>query len=327
MWTMGDPLRRPSLAVASAVAPFGSVVDKARLAQLLLRLRKADPRALLRSHDQSTSEWLRSLGFSERIMRRFLIPLLGGIQLDPQLEGSARMAQAVMHCLVVGDSAVPALGMQAIPDQMAAALAPGTVRLGAEVRRVQPGVVHLSDGSVVEAANVVVATEGPAAARLVGERVVEPGSRSVGCVWFRAPRAPMTQKLIVLDGEQSGPALNVAVMSNISPDYVPAHAPAGTALIAAACPGVAAGLEPEQLEGAVRAQLTSWWGPQVSSWTTLATQRIVHGQPSSDPPFSARRRQSLGEGLWVCGDHRDTPSIQGAMFSGRRCAEAIVAAG
>jgi hypothetical protein len=137
----------------------------------------------------------------------------------------------------------------------------------------------------------------------------------------------MSQKLIVLDGERSGPALNVAVMSNIAPDYVPADAPAGTALIAAACPGMAAGVEPAQFEAAVRAQLRSWWGPEVSGWTTLATQHIPHGQPSSVPPFSPRRGQSLGEGLWVCGDHRDTPSIQGALFSGRRCAEALVAAG
>jgi phytoene dehydrogenase-like protein len=327
LWTMGDPLRKPSLAVASAVAPFGSVVDKARLGRLLLRMRKSDPRALLRSTDQSTSEWLRSLGFGDHIMRRFLTPLLGGIQLDPDLEGSARMAQAVLHCLAVGDSAVPALGMQAIPDQLAAGLAPGTVRLGAVVQRVQPGVAQLADGSSVEATHVVVATEGPVAAQLLGERVVDPGSRSVGCVWFRAPRAPMSQKLIVLDGERSGPALNVAVMSNIAPDYVPADAPAGTALIAAACPGMAAGVEPAQFEAAVRAQLRSWWGPEVSGWTTLATQHIPHGQPSSAPPFSPRRGQSLGAGLWVCGDHRDTPSIQGALFSGRRCAEALVAAG
>jgi predicted NAD/FAD-dependent oxidoreductase len=32
------------------------------------------------------------------------------------------------------------------------------------------------------------------------------------------------------------------------------------------------------------------------------------------------------DGLWVCGDHRDTGSIQGALVSGRRCADAILAA-
>jgi predicted NAD/FAD-dependent oxidoreductase len=34
----------------------------------------------------------------------------------------------------------------------------------------------------------------------------------------------------------------------------------------------------------------------------------------------------VSDGLYVCGDHRDTGSIQGALYSGRRCAEAIVAA-
>ena len=227
----------------------------------------------------------------------------------------------------VGDSAVPALGMQAIPDQLAAGLAPGTVRFGSAVQRVQAGIVHLADGTSVEATSVVVATDGPAAARLLGDHIPDPGSRAVGCVWFKAPKSPMAQKLIVLDGEHSGPALNVAVMSNISPDYVPSNAPHGTALIAAACPGIDAKIDPAQLESDVRAQLASWWGPQVASWSVLATQRIAHGQPSWNPPFSARRRQHLGEGVWVCGDHRDTPSIQGALFSGRRCAEAVLAEG
>jgi predicted NAD/FAD-dependent oxidoreductase len=33
---------------------------------------------------------------------------------------------------------------------------------------------------------------------------------------------------------------------------------------------------------------------------------------------------ALGEGLFVCGDHRDTASIQGAMFSGERTARAVL---
>jgi predicted NAD/FAD-dependent oxidoreductase len=33
---------------------------------------------------------------------------------------------------------------------------------------------------------------------------------------------------------------------------------------------------------------------------------------------------ALGDGVFVCGDHRDTPSIQGAMASGRRTARAVL---
>jgi hypothetical protein len=107
-------------------------------------------------------------------------------------------------------------------------------------------------------------------------------------------------------------------MSNVAPSY----AAAGRALLAAACPGVADG----DLEPAVRRQLRGWWGAQVDGWTHLRTDVIEHGQPEQRPPFHPKRTVALGDGLFVCGDHRDTPSIQGALFSGRRCAEAVLSA-
>jgi predicted NAD/FAD-dependent oxidoreductase len=106
-------------------------------------------------------------------------------------------------------------------------------------------------------------------------------------------------------------------MSNVSPAY----APAGKALIGGACPGV---LDPDA-EPAVRAQLRTIWGAQVDRWQHLRTDAIPHGQPAQPPGFPPKQRTSLGGGLHVCGDHRDTASIQGALFSGRRCAETILA--
>jgi len=104
-------------------------------------------------------------------------------------------------------------------------------------------------------------------------------------------------------------------MSNTARQY----APYGQHLIAAAMPGVCDG----DLEHLARVQLRSWWGSQVDSWRHLRTYRIPHGQPGQDPPFHHKKSVSLGDGLFVCGDHRDTGSIQGAMFSGRRCAQAV----
>jgi hypothetical protein len=37
-----------------------------------------------------------------------------------------------------------------------------------------------------------------------------------------------------------------------------------------------------------------------------------------------KRSVRVADGLFVAGDHRDTASIQGALFSGRRCAEAVL---
>ncbi len=331
MHAIGDPVRRPGMAFASALAPVGSLLDKLRLARFLRRLRKADPVALLQGDDVSTNRTLRDEGFGPRMTERFLRPLLGGIQLDPELSGSGRMAQVVLRCLATGDSAVPAEGMQAIPDQLAARLTPGTVHLRVPVAHVEPGLVRTADGREVRATSVIVATEGPVAAKLLhgqsGTRsVAEPGSRAAACVWFAAPTSPAPGKLIVLDGTGEGPALNVAVMSDVASGY----APAGQALIAAACPGDlgdATELSDAALSALVRIQLRRWWGAQVDGWRVLRVDRIAHGQPDSRPPFHPKQAVSLGEGLFVCGDHRDTPSIQGALFSGRRCGEAVLAAG
>ncbi|CAB4661464.1 unannotated protein [freshwater metagenome] len=173
--------------------------------------------------------------------------------------------------------------------------------------------MHLTDGRHIEADTIIVATEGPVASKLLG--LPEVPSRAAGCVYFSAPVAPINGSYIVLDGKGEGPVLNVAVMSHISSHY----SPKGTHLIAAAMPGKAEG----DLESLARTQLRGWWGAQVDQWTHLRTYRIAHGQPGQNPPFSPKKKLSLGDGLFVCGDHRDTGSIQGAMFSGRRCAEMV----
>ncbi|MCB9380340.1 MAG: FAD-dependent oxidoreductase [Acidimicrobiaceae bacterium] len=327
LYTMADPRRRPSLMVASGVAPVGAMLDKVRLAGLVHRLRKKDPADLLRAPDRTTIQSLRDIGFTTRMIDRFFRPLLGGIQLDEGLTGSARMSDVVLHCLAVGDAGVPAKGMQAIPEQLAARLPDRAVRLGHEVVSVGQGEVRLAGGRVVRADAVVVATEGPVASRLLADEtghtaVADPGSRPVAAVWFAAPAPPVHHKLIILDGAHSGPALNVAVMSSVAPEY----APDGQTLVVAACPGVAPADDEGRavLAAEVRAQLTRWWGRGVADWRVLRVDAIHHGQPEHRPPFDPKRRVALGDGMFVCGDHRDTPSIQGALFSGRRCGNAVV---
>lgn len=311
---VGDPFRRPATTLSTAVAPVGSVFDKARIALLRARLLRTDPRSLLRGDDIPTAAALRGAGFSSRMIERFFRPLVGGIQLDPSLSASRRMFDVIFRTLAAGDSVVPARGMGEITAQLAAGLGDNQVHLRTRVTKVEPGKVNIEGGHVIEAGNIIVATEGPAAASLLGLPAVE--SRAAGCVWFAADAAPVEGAWIVLDGYGRGPVLNVAVMSNVSPHY----APAGKHLIAAAMPGVVEG----DMESIARTQLRSWWGPQVESWRHLRTDRIPHGQPDQSPPFRPKKNVSLGNGLYVCGDHRDTASIQGAMFSGRRCAEAVI---
>jgi hypothetical protein len=312
---LGDPLRQPSTLFDTVRAPIGSIADKLRLMRLRQRVLAGRGNQLLRGADISTLSALRAEGFSTPMIERFFRPLFAGISLDPALGDSRRMFDAIFRSLAEGSSSVPRLGMGQIPAQLAAGVLDDRIHLSTPIGTVQPGRVTTTDGRALTATAVVVATDGPSASRLLGLPPVS--SKPVSCVWFEAPKAPTDGRAIALDGTMSGPALNVAVMSNISPAYAPANA----ALIAAACPGEH---RTEDLAERVTAQLRGWYGAQVTGWRVLRVDTIAHGQPTQTPPFAPKQSVSLGEQVFVCGDHRDTASIQGAMYSGRRTADAVL---
>ena len=311
---VSDPFRKPQTLAATAFAPIGGAFDKARIVLLRARIMRRKPALLLGGQDVSTDVALRAFGFSTKIINRFFRPLFGGIQLDPHLATSRRMFDVIFRSLSEGQSVLPSRGMQALPQQMASRLAEDTIHLNTIVSSIDGTKVTLDSGKSITARAVVVATDGPTASSLLGIPMVE--SRKVGCVYFSADIPPTRSKLVVLDGTGNGPVLNVAVLSNVAPSY----APADKHLIVAALPGITDG----DLEAMSRQQLRSWWGPQVDGWKHLRTYIINHGGPEQKPPFSPKRRVDLGNGQFVCGDHRDTGSLQGAMFSGRRCGEAVV---
>ncbi len=317
---LADPVRRPQHLLSTLFAPIGTPLDRWRLLRLLLDVRRGAAADLLRrpsppDTDRSTLEELVARGFSDGMIDEFFVPLFGGIQLDPHLEVSKRRFEIVLRMLASGDAAVPAAGMGAIPAQLAADLPDGAVQLGARVTAVDGTTAVVDGGRSVSARAVVVATEGPTAAGLLG--IPDPGSRAAVCLYFAADCAPRPEPLVMLDADRSGPASDVAIMSNVAPGY----APVGRALIAAQVVGT---LGRDHLEGDVRRQLRAWFGADVDGWDLLRTYRIPHGHPDQRPGFSARRAVRLGGGRFVCGDHRDTPAIQGALFSGKRAAAAVL---
>jgi len=307
-----DPFRRPVDGVRSLLNPVGTPLDKLRVARVRARVRRGGVNDLFERPERSTIEALRADGFSDSMIDGFFRPFLGGIYLEPDLHTTSRMYEFVMRMMSSADIAVPAAGMGALPAWIAARLPAGAVRLNEAVE-------HLDD---LGARPVVVAAEGPAAARLLGGSVDDPGSRAAHCVYFAAPAAPIDGPLLMLDGEGIGPAINVTVMSEVAPEY----APPGRALVSAAVVGDAATLGDAELVRAVRRQMRQWFGAGAEEWDHLRTYRIDHALPAApqrslQPP---RRPVRVAPGRFVCGDHRDNASIDGAMASGRRAARAVL---
>jgi phytoene dehydrogenase-like protein len=318
---VGDPLRRPQDTWASALAPIGSLGDKLRIAMLRRDVARGSVADILARPETTTLDALRRRRFSEDMIDRFLRPLFAGVLLDPDLGTSSRAFEFVFRMLGAGDTVLPATGMQAIPTQLAASLPADTVRLHARAGAVDRTSVTLVDGERLTAQAVVLAVAEPAAAQLLPGAVPQRTGWSVGCLYFAADEPPVDEPILVLDGEGMGPVNNLCVPSVVAPAY----APTGQHLVSASVLQPALALHDEALEGAARAQLSSWFGPGVTRWRHLRTDRIAHAQPPQstlDPPHRTVRTR---EGVYLAGDHRDTASINGALVSGRRAAEAIVA--
>ena len=318
---IADPRLEPWTAVKALFGPVGTLRDKFRVAPLISKVKAGKIEDQFRRPEGLTLDFLRWGGrFSETMIDRYFRPYLGCIFLERELVTSSRFFRFVLRTLVEGGAAVPAAGMGAIPEQLAGRLPEGTIRLNAAVETAEPGTVRLRGGETLAARAVVVATDGPTAARLLPDAVRDPGSRAVTCLYFAADESPVKEPVLLLNADEPGPVNNLAVMSDVAPTY----APPGAALVSVTVLGDPPA-DDAALEASVRDQLAGWFGATVRGWRHLRTYRIRHALPDQtapalDPP---ERPVRLDDGLYVCGDHRDHASVHGALASGWRCAQAV----
>jgi phytoene dehydrogenase-like protein len=317
---LADPRRHPLAGLRSALSPLLTISDLPRLALLRTRLRRIAAGARP-AEEISTGEYLRRSGFSARAIERFFRPFFGGVFLERELETPLAKFAFVFTQFARGPAALPEAGIEAIPAQLAEALPAESVATGRRVEQVDAPELVLAGGERVRAAAVVVATDAASASALV-PGVDDPGWNATVTLSFAAPKAPIDEPILALDGTGSGPVNHLCVPSQVAPTY----APTGAALVSANVVGVAGG-DDDELEAAVRRQLRGWFGPVVERWQLLRIDRIPAALPRGARPAAAPEHSwaRLAVSLYLCGDYLDGASINGAMRSGRLAAEAVLA--
>lgn len=317
---LGDPRRAPGLLAPSALAGVRRLREVApvlRWVAPLLRPRSAGLAERLRTTrpTRSLRTALDDVG-ARGDLRRVLEAFLSGVVLDREGATDERVALLLVRSFLDGSPSLPDRGMRALPEQLAEDL---TVHLGTPVEALEPGGLRTATGKV-RARAVVVATDQHASATLLERR---PGAgRGVVTHWWSAEAGsvPSTGGLLHVDARPrpTGPVANAAVVSQAAPSY----APDGRALVQASVVLDHRGLVPE---AAVRRHAAELLGTSPAGWQELARHEVPHALPAATAPHDLRRPTRVRPGLHVCGDHRDTPSIQGALVSGDRAARAVLA--
>ncbi len=310
---LADPRRHPRDLAATVGAPLGSLAEKVAFAAWALRCALSSADRVRRVPDRSYGQSLTDARVSGALRRSVIEPFLAGVLGEDETQTSQRFVSLVMKAFLAGTPAVPALGMQALPDQLAASLRPGTLRIGVAAASVTASEVRTGHGRVTADA-VIVATDPITASELL--ELDRPRVRSLTTVWFTTDQAPSTRPILHLDGLRRGPVVNAAVLTAAAPEY----APAGTALIA--CNAVGLHGSDEQVE-AIRTHGGQVFGVDSRGWQTARVDVIPVSLPAMVPPLEIRQPVRLPSGIFVAGDHRDTASLQGALASGARAARGV----
>jgi phytoene dehydrogenase-like protein len=295
-----NPLRRPFDLFSSDILTFKDVFS---LAKIWFRLQGIMP--ALDGNKQTTQELIESYTFSNRFKNEFLIPFFQGVFLQETLTQPASLFFYYLQQFLYGNAAIPSGGMQAIPDQMASSLPTGKLKLNQEIVAISPTSVTLKSGEIIEGDAVILAVDLPVAARLLGLQT--PETLASRTFYFSAKKTETEPALLRLVGEQH--LLHYTCLSDVNPGL----APAGKALYSAT--SLQSSTEKDVKE-ALEKQLPG------QKLTFIHSFDIPHSLQKVDDYEAVK---NAANGIVLAGDYLEFPSLQGALYSGRKAAEEILA--
>jgi len=319
--TLADPLRSPRDAPAAFLSRDVTFADKLRVLWLRTALRRKRRDDCFDGDETTTRDYLRERGFSSRFVSRFAEPFYGGVTLDRSLGASSSVFEFTFSCLASGRTVVPARGMGAIPEQLAerAAEAGAEVVTGTAVETVAPkgGAVSVEADATEEYDAVVVATDPSEAERLTGVETPDGGKGCTTAYYVLDEPLDVGKKLVLNADPRGDEPSHIAPVSEVAPE----HSPDETPMVSATW------LEPRDdtnaLDEGTHAALARWGfdvGPE-----QVHVDSVEFAQFGQPPGFrEALPTNDAPDGnVYIAGDFTEDSSINGAMLSGRRAAEAV----
>jgi uncharacterized protein with NAD-binding domain and iron-sulfur cluster len=318
-YKIGDPLRNLAFLSASLFAPVGNLFDKLRILRLNRKLRNASVESIFQHPEVSTLQYLKDFGFSDGMIRDFFRPFFTGIFLEPDLSTSSRMFEFVFKMFGSGHAAIPAKGMQAIPDQLKSKLKKTEFRFSTGVKKVTDSEIFLEDGTSLPSDKTVIATD--PTGLLADYQPLHSDWHSCTTLYFKSPNNGSSVKklpLIVILPDQDALVNTFYYLKDLI------HGPEAGTLISATVVKKH-DLDDDTLAQKVRQELVQYTGR--NGFELIKAYPIHHGLPALGNlqyhPSAETIRYS--DHIFLAGDHLAYGSLNAAMDTGRLAAEAVMA--
>ena len=311
-WTIADPRRHPWVAIRALLQGHPRFDDAWRLVNLFATSRWSSVRRLTSVPDRSTRQGLLDAGFTADSIDNLLAPVLQGTLLDADLETSWRYTRLLVKSFSSGRPATPAHGARQLPRSMIASMPSVDLRLYTEVSCVTATAVRTDNGEILARA-ILVATDHDDARALVGTPSTH--WRSTTTWWLNTPRVTHGERLRLDLVDRS--IMSMLDLASVASE----RAPAARSLIAVATLGDLDASGDDRIIAAAQ----RIYGLDRADIDIVARTPVVRALPRVVTPLRLNAPSRRGD-IFLAGDYLQTPSIQGALVSGRRAATAIAGA-
>lgn len=308
---LASPLENPITAVAGDALSFGDKLRLARLgAEVLLSSDRALHDACASANDLTTREFLLRRGFSKEFLSRFAQPFFGGVLLDNDLSTSSALFRYYLKKFAAGRAWIPAGGIQALPEAIAAQLPTQKIRLNTKVIAIDGDRVILESGESLPFSRLVLALDQPSICQLL--RLPPPTPpRGVAVVYFKSKISLYDRPCLVLPEGSDRLVRHFVQITNIAPEF----APAGWHLVSASILNFQ-DLSPAELATRAAAEIAAIFPHACEALTHLDTILVPNAVPAQPPGFASKHPPALPPNVLACGDWKNGASIQSAIQSG-----------
>ncbi len=312
---ISDPLRDSGKLLEMAFSRVGTLGDKYNMWRLTRKLQAQTSDEVFADDGLTTMEYLRKFGFSPKIIGNFFVPFFGGIFLERKLDTPASMFRYVFRYFSIGAAGLPAKGMGALPDQLAARLSRTDLRVKSPVESVtQEGLVTLKSGERLSAKKVIIACDPK---RILPQMDEAQKYRSTVTMFFGgSDKLKNMRRTIGLDARSKSPINNYCRHDEVQPGC----APSGKSLWSVT---VRDGSDATHLQ--VAEVLGKLVGAKPGELTHIKTFRIPKALPAVESPKNdlPAEQTQIGSHIYLAGDYLLNGSIDAALRSGIRAAEAV----
>ncbi len=318
---ISDPLKYPGALAELLASKLVTTSDITSFLRAISQLStKARRRLVLK---EPTKDFLLAIGASSPLIKTVVEPFLSGVFIEDELMTPLSLAKFVLGRLLLGSSSVPLAGIQMIPNLLAKEIN-GEVRLSQRASSIARGAVRLEDGTEIPASAVVLAVPLSVANDLLKLGLTGQLSKPVGYFYFVCDRRPLEHPAVFTPSRNLGPILTITTISDVAQSYLPKDSKGKDVHLVSVSTLTTGGDQPQLLVEETLRELATLFGPEVSQWQELTSGVIVDALPRQfGVTIIPNGNPEVADGIFICGDYTDTPSINGALFSGRRAAIAL----